>query len=470
MKILQFSKIFTKSYFPATIIQALVSFAWMAFISRAISSAEFGIWILIEPALILCAHIALWGANHSIIKGYSSGDSNSKVLAITLLVKVVRPFLFMTALFFGCTIVFLGVLLSATFTILLAVEALFIYVLNTTRGLNFPQLYLKFIFSRYVILAISAATVYATVESASLLHYLLCSIFAILLSLCIPLFNANTRASLLPQKVQLRPDNIVECNSLLTYGRPLMINTVINFAFLNVDRYLVASILGLDVATNYAILHKCATAISLAISPINLWWPSARFRHLNKNNLGIKFFQEFSLNSLAYYLFFSVCLLSISPFLANILGLNRDYHPGIVPLLLLGLVAGAFSSQLSPGLLNTNSTRYIAITSLVVFCIHIVIIGPLTYLFGEIGAAATFAGSSTITCFSLYKLSQQHLRIAFPVKQISLLFLGTYTVAFVLDNISNSITSRLVGYFVALLLLAPFLISRLKNFSNELRE
>jgi O-antigen/teichoic acid export membrane protein len=268
------------SYFPSTTIQALSSFAWIAVLSRTLATNDFAVWVLLEPLIFALSHLFLWGGNHAIIKNLSKNGINAFDVIRATLTQSIKPFGILLALTSTVVFVFLDTTISIPFIIVIILESLFLAALSISRGLSSPALYLRLILTRYISLA---TIVFAFFELLNVIEISTCLFLlavANFLALVEFLRKFHIHYKTLPSCVLVNPENLSP-DSLKEYGTPLMANTLVNFALLFIDRYLVAAFLGLEAAANYAILHKCATAINFAVTPLNLWWPSARFKHLD---------------------------------------------------------------------------------------------------------------------------------------------------------------------------------------------
>lgn len=423
-------------YFIATAAQSAGSFLAVALLARILSPSEFGRWALLEPAVLIGGQIALVGLGSGVIKLVAQDKYNlpdalqivSKIIRWTLpsigVLAAISAFLFFTPSYWAIAI-----------GLWVLIEGLLAVHLNAFRGANQPTAYVKSVCARMgvIIFGLSLMLVFGKGIPVKTEYAVIWWALASTMSLTILMLVVRREKK---TEVILNANQIG--NSAVKYGAPILIGSVLAAIIGNGDRYVLAMHMDARTIGEYAVMAKVASALNLLVTPINLWWPTARFQHLEDSDGGVSFFSRSALQLVLALSVAVGCLWLFSPILVSWL----SPHVVVSPLVVAGLALASFFTAISLpfniGTLKEGHTHWAPIG--LVFSVVIQIGCALVFVkyWGVIGVAwATFLGALFSFCFQNW-ISQRIHPIPFPyfyvVTIIVWLVISAGLAFFVFDN------------------------------------
>lgn len=434
-------------YFLATVTQSAGSFLAMALLARILSAEEFGRWTLLEPAVLLASQIALLGLTSGVIKLVAQ-DKYSLPDALKIAFKAAKwslPIVGITSALIAFTF-FNHNYWAVAIGIWVVVEAILNLHLNAFRGANQPSAYVKSICVRMgLILTGLSLYLIARANKNTIAEFaVVWWIFASASSLFVLSFSIRK----LKKSQSLSPDN----HSLITaikYGAPILVASVLAAIIGNGDRYVLAMHMDARTIGEYAVMAKVASALNLLVTPINLWWPTARFQHLEDADGGVSFFSRSAMQLVLALSAAVACLWLFSPLLVSWLSPHAVVSPIVVAGLALASFFTAISLPFNIGTLKEGHTHWAPIG--LVFSVVIQMSCALIFVkyWGAIGVAwATCLGSVFSFGFQNW-ISQRIHPIPFPYFQIATIILWSALSALVVFFLFENPWLRLTVFLVA---------------------
>lgn len=347
------------SYLLATATQTISSFIWLALMARVLDSENLGRLIVIEALVVIISQASLFGVNHAAIRLFSQNavkplESLSALLKTRIHLYIAT--IIVSTIIAGCHFETANIWMIALWLIS---ESVFILLGSAMRGSRSFQGYTALIFIRF-----------ATQTSIALLTYL----FNLQPSLdeVIQLVVASiTTSNLITTRALLKRDSN-DCNAEATtdlvsenveIGKKLHISNILSIAPTNLDKLLVSQLLGNDVLAQYAVLAKAASALSLAITPFNLWWPTEKYRALQRGEQ-TNYYEMVAVLFISSLFLLASILLIASPVISRMLSPGIEHSFTVVFLLALGIIFSSTASVLAPSLSEAGSERYILNSSI----------------------------------------------------------------------------------------------------------
>lgn len=197
----------------------------------------------------------------------------------------------------------------------------------------------------------------------------------------------------------------------IRYGFPLVMAGLCQSTIAMADRFILSAFVSPSALTAYVVSVKLANALNLAATPVNLWWPTARFQHMKDSDGGQAFFRGAATKIGGVYALVALLLICGSPFVLPILGPGVAADPGIAALMVVAAFLQAFQVVLNVGLLSaghTAKTFYIAAS---VAVLHTAGCLALIPAFGVYGAALMGVISAAAFALAVNWASQRVARV-----------------------------------------------------------
>jgi len=219
----------------------------------------------------------------------------------------------------------------------------------------------------------------------------------------------------------------VSIQKSIRYGFPLVMAGLCQSTIALADRYILSAFVSPAALTAYVVSVKLANALNLAATPINLWWPTARFQHMKDPDGGQAFFRGAAVKIGGLYALAALLLICSAPFVLPVLGPGVNANPGIAALMVVAGFLQAFQVVLNIGLLSaghTAKTFYIAAS---VAVLHVAGCFALIPTFGVYGAALMGVVSALTFALAVNWASQRVTAVRQNVRLIGFEF---FVVAF----------------------------------------
>lgn len=410
-------------YFLATIAQSAGSFLAMALLARILSAEEFGRWALLEPAVLLASQIALLGLTSGVIKLVAQ-DKYSLPDALSIVFKVIKWSLPIVGVA-TAAIAFLSFsknYWAFAIGLWVMVEGLLGVHLSAFRGANQPSAYVKSVCTRMGLIItglglvlIVGKNIGQTAEYAAVWWA-----FASLSSLFVLSLAVKNI-----QKSDVVTNGKASLNSAIKYGAPILVASILAAVIGNGDRYVLALHMDARTIGEYAVMAKVASALNLLVTPINLWWPTARFQHLEDADGGREFFSRAALQLVLLLSAAVGGLWLFAPILVSWLSPHAVVSPIVVAGLALGSFFTAITLPFAIGTLKEGHTHWAPIG--LVFSVLVQMSCALIFVqyWGAAGVAwATCLGALFSLCFQSW-LSQRIHPVAFPYLKLLSIFFWT---------------------------------------------
>lgn len=403
-----------RSYITATTVQSAGSFIAMALLARILSPQEFGRWVLLEPLILLGAQLSIYGTNVGIIKLIAQ-DRVPISQAFYSLMRYVR-WIYVGVV--GISILGAYIYYSKNFSALfvgfwLASEGMLVLLLSGFRGANQPLSYVISVLIRTGIILCGLFIFwsvgyrgFAFAEDVALWWGIASTLSCIALLVGVGNQHRAKNEALLYLPIAAKNG--------INYGLPILFGVVLAAIIGNGDRYVLGAYADSETVGQYAMYAKIASALNLMVTPINLWWPTARFVHLDDQDGGATFFPKATLQILFFLTFMGSSLWLIAPTVLTLLAPGAIYSSTIVGALIVAALAVAMSSLLNIGLLKEGNTKWIPIVLLVSAVMQIGLALAFVRQWGGAGVACATAVSAILGLTLQRVLSQQFHRMDLP--------------------------------------------------------
>lgn len=437
-------------YFIATAAQSAGSFLAVALLARILSPSEFGRWALLEPAVLIGSQIALFGLGAGVIKLVAQ-DKYNLPDALQIVSKIIRwtlPFVAVTVAI-AAFLFFTPSYWAIAIGLWVFIEGLLAVHLNAFRGANQPTAYVKSVCARMGVIIIGLSLMLAFGKGISVkteyaaIWWALASALSLTILMLVVRREEKSKAILNANRIG---------NSAVKYGAPILIGSILAAIIGNGDRYVLALHMDARTIGEYAVMAKVASALNLLVTPINLWWPTARFQHLEDADGGVNFFSRSALQLVLALSAAVGCLWLFSPVLVSWLSPHVVVSPVVVAGLALASFFTAISLPFNIGTLKEGHTHWAPIG--LVFSVAIQMGCALIFVkyWGVMGVAwATCLGALFSLCFQNW-ISQRIHPIPFPYLQLFGILLWTAAAAGMAFLLFNNAWIRV---FVFLLTFAP---------------
>lgn len=412
-------------YAFVTIIQGALSFVSVPVLINALPSGDFVYWSLFEPIIFLSANFLLFGLNYGIIKKLASLEVDG-ALAIGVYVQKHIPWsiIILSSIALPIYATNNNILRTIGMLCVIFFESCLAFFLAYSRGINNKKYFMlaalpKLLFVAAILFAINIRGL-----KIELNYY----IFYYMLSYLVPILYIALMASknftVNDQTKTIHRDSII-------YGLPIFASSVSSLIISNADRYMVNNFLSERDVLNYVVAAKISGLVSFAAAPINMWWPSVRFKKFSSKKERADVLVRRVNQVLLYYCFVFVAGAIVVPLIYNwYSGGGVIFDKSIVIILLLSGCLAAFGPIISIGSMNEGKTIYIFYTSCVAGVFGLFFAWAGVILFGGIGAAAgNFLGQLFALMLSIF-ISQKNDYINFDWKKIIFIVSISILVAF----------------------------------------
>jgi O-antigen/teichoic acid export membrane protein len=352
-------------YGAAALMQGLVAFATVPMLIRVLGVDDFALWAIFEPVVASMAQLALLGACHGFIRLLASGLERPARLydaqlrhgwpALTLVSVLGATGL---SLYLGFEHRWMTVLWASVFV---ALEALLLMILSVHRGSSHAGRYAMVVWVRYGLVGIVVTAMALSDWHLRMYQYLMCLVVIDVLALLAgasPSFASKDGHARRTSEALERSTKAVYWTSV-QYGMPIVLTSVLAMIVANGDRYVVHALMRHDQLAGYVTMAKLAGAMAFASAPINLWWPSARFKHANDPDQGAAFYSSATMVLLAYYVIVAMLASLLAPMVIRWYGQGvTGYDPISMVLLLGSAVTTAMVTPMNVGTLNEGKTHW----------------------------------------------------------------------------------------------------------------
>lgn len=385
-------------YLIATGLQAAGTLLFLSFATRILGVQQYGHWALLEPLLLLGGQIGTMGLSSGVIKLIAQdGFGGSSVLRMVgrpaLLVGLAVAALASLAVGYYLE---LGIYTGVVFLILVA-EARYVLLLSVLRGAGWAGQYAGVVACRVVMSISLLALIYFggwgdlfDGKSISLVW-----LAALLLSLLLSqIWTWQQKAS---QPDMARGTDFAAYKTAVSYGIPILGATVLSALLANSDRYILAGQVSPAEVSQYVLAGKVAAVLNLCVTPLNLWWPTVRFRRLNDADQGRSYFASINLLICAGLTILTAAVYLVAPWLLKVFAPQVSYDPWVTGMLCLAALFISLSVPLNIGGLKQGYTHWVTVAVAFAAAAQILLAFVLIPRFGLIGAACATAASAALS-------------------------------------------------------------------------
>jgi O-antigen/teichoic acid export membrane protein len=230
------------------------------------------------------------------------------------------------------------------------------------------------------------------------------------------------------------------------------------------DRYAIGYFLGVGEVAVYVATLKLSNGLNLAAAPLNLWFPSARYRHVSDPDNGARFFYGVLASSLIIMLALAGAIYFVGPHIFHLFAPGLTWDSALASCLLLSAVAAACNPLMNVGLLKEGKTHLIPIIAGCVAVVQLILLMLLVPVLGYRGAGVALVVSQFVNLSTTFIVSQKIHVIDWRLKRIVLILL----IFFVAMNLASWAEVGFLGR--ALLFLGVFVPSVLVLHAGDLTQ
>lgn len=395
-------------YLIATGLQAAGTLLFLSLATRILGVQQYGHWALLEPLLLLGGQIATMGLSSGVIKLIAQDGFGGR----TALRMVGRP-----ALLVGLAVAAiaslavgyfleLGIYTGVVFLIIVA-EARYVLLLSVLRGAGWAGQYAGMVACRVVMSISLLALIYVggwgdrfDGRSISLVW-----LAALLLALLLNQVWAWRRKASEPEKS--RGTDLAAYETAVSYGLPILGATVLSALLANSDRYILAGQVSTAEVSQYVLAGKVAAVLNLCVTPLNLWWPTVRFRRMNDADQGRSYFANMNLLICSGLTMLTVAVYLAAPLLLKVFAPQASYDPWVTGLLCLTALFISLSVPLNIGGLKQGKTHWVTVAVALAAAAQILLAFVLIPRFGLFGAACAAVASAALSMGFQNAISQR---------------------------------------------------------------
>ena len=413
-------------YGLSTGLAALLTLVLTRVLWRSLTPSDFGVWSLIDPMLLPGASLLLLGIDHSIVKQVRANGLSLR-LATGVLLTGTLPATLLGLLVMGVIAqVIFQLEWTAALVLAIAGEALILMLQTSFRATGLVRGFAAVLISRNV-LYLALLVVLGRGNGPGPLP-----IATVFLSRagCVLVVGLAALSALRPV-FRLRWDLYRDA---LRYGFPLLLTTFVYALSDMADRWFLAEFTGVVAVGIYGLQLKLAAILSQAIViPFGLWFPSERFRHLEDQDGGRRFFARTSavLAVICAYLSGGVWL--SRDLLLSLIAPGATASPAILACCLAGVVCLALSQALNVGLLMPGHTGKNAVCSAYAITATVIAAAGLVPFLGPLGAGLSRLAGGLVSMIVTAVLSNRVCPVPFPYRAMLGYFGGAVLVLFALD-------------------------------------
>lgn len=397
-------------YAVAAAVQAGAALLAVPILTRWLSPAEFGHWSLLEPLFVMVAQVSLLGVNHGVLRSVGE-DGTAPAAAWRGLLPWALASAAVAALIFGVAgwLAAPGLLPVLPFMLALWLEAQSLLALAALRAANrsFPFAAVAMSKSGTFLLVVAAAYFLPLPFAPTAANVAWMLVGTTLLGATVGvLWCVGDLRQLAVPAGTVRWQGYA---SAVGYGAPLMLAGLATAVTITADRYVLAAHVAAADVGRYVVLVKVASAINLLATPLNMWFPSARFKHVKDADGGARFFRRCALAVFAVLAGVAGVLWLAGPALVTLLNPTQLADRAALGWLLLGAVATALAGIMNVGILAGGRTKWSLYAALATGVLQIALLVVLTPRWG-LPAAALSTGVAGCVGLALQNFWSQRLQ------------------------------------------------------------
>ena len=150
----------------------------------------------------------------------------------------------------------------------------------------------------------------------------------------------------------------VDVAAAVKYGVPLLLAALLGAILNSADRYVVEMYATPESLAAYIVALKVSGAMNFILTPVALWWPTARFEHLRDSDGGQRFFVNTAEKMSLIYGTASASLWLISALLVHLFSPHVSYSSIMLAGLCLAVAFRGMEAPLNIGLLKEGKTHW----------------------------------------------------------------------------------------------------------------
>lgn len=401
-------------YGLASVLQAGSSFVVLPLLILILGTSGYAKYSLLEPLLLVLAQALLLGAHQGLIHAVCKEGKPLKIVLRGLMLGsqiYLIPIVIVIAGFIEYWQE--SAVIGGLFSLALYLESLNLIFLTAARAVAASWAYLTAVCLRIVVMlgGTSIALAIFGRQSVNVQFVLSLVAGAAFLSMAGLALALRRYSHKIDVKDSSKVSSLKLTRDAVRYGFPIVLASMCQAAISYSDRYVLALFAAPQTVAGYVVAGKLANALNFVSTPVNLWWPTARFAHQKDVDGGMAFFRNAALLLGALYSVAAVILVIASPFLIPLLGQGA---PVLLPVAGLLIVATYFSCMqvvLNVGLLSAGHTskNFWAASSVAIF--NVIACFAIVPGHGALGAAAVSAFSAFALLAGLHGLSQQVIKV-----------------------------------------------------------
>lgn len=415
-------------YGLASVLQAGSSFVVLPLLILILGTSAYAKYALLEPLLLVLAQTMLLGAHQGLIHAVCKDDKPLKLVLAGLLLGS-QIYLIPMVLTVGFLVNYWqnSVAISGLFAVALYLESLNLIFLTAARAVAASWAYFTAVLLRILVMLGGTAIALflrgrESVDIAFVLQLAAGAAFFSMLGLAIALRQYVEKSSVETANAK---SSLALTREAVSYGLPIVMASMCQAAIAYSDRYVLDQFASPRTVAGYVIAVKLANALNFISTPINLWWPTARFTHQRDADGGISFFRNTALLLGALYGVAAITLVIVTPYLMPLMAQGAPLLLTVAGLLVIGTYFSCMQVVLNVGLLSTGHTRKNFFVAGVVAILNLGGCLTMVPIYGAIGAAAVSAFSALILLLGLHGLSQKVIKVP---QRYGLLFLQALAV------------------------------------------
>lgn len=416
------------AYFASNVIQAGLQFLLVPLLVRALGPAEYGRWGLLEPIIAMLAMVAQLGTNWGILKLVNQ-DGIAASVALRTLVARIWWFACLVAVAAGSVVwlAYRDILATIGLPLVVLAEASLGIVLAAARSENRATAYATGVIVKFgcvtLLVALGVLAKLPIVKSAS--ELLMWWAAAVSLS-------AASSGILLLRSGPVFTSDCIQSGTMggaMRYGLPLLAAALLAAVLNSVDRFVVERFVAPEVLGTYVVALKVAGAMSFIMTPVALWWPTARFEHLRDSDHGQAFFAGAAEKMALIYGSAGALLWAGSELLMHWFAPQVIYSSPVLACLCIALVFRGMEAPLNIGLLKEGQTHWSIVAVGVGAASQLALCFLTIPKWGVVGAAISTALSSGISTLFVHGMSQRLHTVSFRYVRLGCFLMVPWIVA-----------------------------------------
>lgn len=402
-------------YALITATAALSTFLAIPILVRILGLEGFGAWSLVEPLVFFGTMLALFGAEHGVMKQVAHDGGDVREVVGELLPPSVVAIALAACVTFAAALVIAGSVRTAGLVAALAaVEGVLAFLMVAARasgrilGFAIGQIgrTTLFLAALVLVLVLPFVAVAGLDEVLAIRLAVLAAVAAVVL-------------------VVLRPRwgfSFGRFRDAVIYGYGILVTSLLTFLLDVADRYALQFFSDTEAVGAYVVHVKVAALVGQGLlMPFMLWFPTERFRHLRDADGGERFFRATAEIFLLALVFVCGGVYLAGPIVVALLAPEVAFDPWVLGLILVATAVIGMTHPLNVGLLQPGETHKNVYTILVGLAVLALTIVPATAAFGASGAAAARLAGSIGFLLAVIVLSERSYRIGFNLARMALI-------------------------------------------------